>query len=164
MSSAQTQVRIPANALVMVGDGAKALFLRNTGSEQQPHLEVEDVLSHSRASTRDQGSDKPGRQGVDGPRGGATPAGHGSSARGAIEQTDWHSLEEARFAAEVADGLYRAAHAGRFRDLVVVAPPATLGELRRQFHREVTERVVAEVAKDLTGHETAQIEKLLTRH
>jgi protein required for attachment to host cells len=153
MSSAQQQVRIPANALVVVGDGAKALFLRNTGSEQQPHLEVEDVLSHPSASTREQGSDKPGRQGL-----------LGASARGAIEQTDWHSLEEARFAAEVADGLYRAAHAGRYQDLVVVAPPATLGELRRQFHREVADKVVAEVPKDLTGHQTAQIEKLLTRH
>lgn len=153
MNSAQQQVRIPADALVMVGDGAKALFLRNIGSEQRPHLQVEDVLAHSNPSTRDQGSDRPGRQ--------SGPAG---SQVGAIEQTDWHSLEEARFAAEIADGLYRAAHAGRYRDLVVVAPPATLGELRRQFHREVSDKVVAEVPKDLTGHETAQIEELLTRH
>jgi protein required for attachment to host cells len=164
MSSAPQAVRIPADALVVVGDGAKVLFLRNTGSEQEPHLQVENVLTHDNPATREQGSDKPGRQGVDAMRGAATPAGRGATARSAIEQTDWHSIEEARFAAQIADDLYRAAHAGRYKDLVVVAPPATLGELRRQFHREVAGKVVAEVPKDLTGHETAQIERLLTRH
>jgi len=162
MSSTTQAIRIPADALVLVGDGAKALFLRNVGTEQAPHLQVENVLSHDNPATREQGTDRPGRQGVDATRGGATPGGRGATARSAIEQTDWHRLEEARFAKQIADGLYLAAHAGRYQHLVVVAPPATLGELRKQFHQEVSDKVVAEVAKDLTGHEIAHIERLLT--
>lgn len=154
-------IRIPAGALVLVGDGAKALFLRNTGSEQEPQLKVENVLEQPSPATREQGTDKPGRNGVDASRAGATAAGRGATARSAIEQTDWHSLEEARFAAQIAQDLYKAAHSGLYQHLVVVAPPATLGELRRQFHKEVSTKVVAELPRDLTGHDTAHIQQLL---
>ncbi len=147
-------VRIPADALVLVGDGSKALFLRNIGSEETPELQVEILKAHDNPATRDQGTDRPGRR----------AGGAGIGARSAIEQTDWHNLEEARFASRIADDLYKAAHAGLFDKLVVVAPPATLGVLRKQFHTEVSQKVVAEVSKNLTGHQAPEIARLLTTH
>jgi protein required for attachment to host cells len=78
-----------------------------------------------------------------------------------MEETDWHQLAEDRFARDIAEALYRKAHQGRYDRLVVVAPPKVLGELRKSFHKEVAERVIAEVDKTLTGHDVADIERVL---
>ena len=74
---------------------------------------------------------------------------------------DFHQIEEDRFAAEVADILKRRALANGFKSLIVVAPPKTLGEMRKHYHKEVSARLVGELAKDLTGHALPDIEKAL---
>ncbi len=144
------EVNVPNDALVVIGDGEKALFLRNKGSPQEPRLEVEDILGHDNPATHEQGTDKPGRAFAS-----------VGTARSAMEETDWHRLGEERFATEIADTLYRLAHANRFQALVVVAPPKVLGNLRKAFHQEVVDRITAEVPKELTSHPLPDIEKLL---
>ena len=57
--------------------------------------------------------------------------------------------------------LYRHAHANHFNELVVIAPPKILGNLRKAFHAEVAGRVTAEIPKVLTSHPISEIEKLL---
>lgn len=57
--------------------------------------------------------------------------------------------------------LRRRALANKFESLIVVAPPKTLGELRKHYHKEVSGRLVGELAKDLTGHPVDQIEQAL---
>ena len=52
---------ISHNALVLIGDGQKALFLRNKGTAHQVRLEVEQVLEQDNPATREQGTDRPGR-------------------------------------------------------------------------------------------------------
>lgn len=143
-------MNIPNQALVVVGDGEKALFLRNAGSPQKLKLEVENVFAQNNPATHEQGTDKPGRA--------FASAG---SARSAMEGTDWHRLGEERFAAEIAAILYRLAHANKFEALVVVAPPTVLGNLRKAFHKEVIDRITAEVPKELTSHTVPDIEGLL---
>ncbi|WP_347337438.1 host attachment family protein [Bradyrhizobium jicamae] len=142
--------QISHNTLMLIGDGRKALFLRNKGTPQRLHLEVEQVLEQENPATREQGTDRPGRsiQSV-------------GAARSAMEQADWHYLAEERFAGTIAEALYRLAHGNRFDKLVVVAPAKVLGNLRQAFHAEVTERIVAEVAKELTSHPIPEIEKLM---
>ncbi len=144
-------VEIPGDALVLVGDGERALFLRNRGDDRQANLQVERVLEHPDPPTREQGTDRPGRFN-DGP----------TVARSAVEQTDWHQLEKDRFAGEIAEALYKAAHAGRYDKLIVVAPPKVLGALRKAYHKEVSARLLAEVDKDLTNRPPYEIEKNLT--
>ena len=143
-------LHIPHNAWILVGDGAKALFLRNDGDEVYPNLLTMDVMAQENPSTHEQGVERPGRFN-DGP----------SAHRSAVEQTDWHQLAEDRFAHDLADRLYQAAHAGEFQHLIVVAPPRVLGELRHSFHKEVQDRILAEVDKTLTNHPVHKIEKLL---
>jgi protein required for attachment to host cells len=144
-------IHISNGALVLVGDGRKALFLRNRGNEENVDLVAERVLEQDNPPTREQGSDRPGRL-------------HGSdgNARSAIEETDWHQLAEDRFAEEIADALYRMAHAQQFDELVVVAPPKVLGVLRGAWHKEVSSRIVAEVPKDLTTHSVPEVSELLS--
>ncbi len=145
-----TELNVPNEALVVVGDGEKALFLRNKGSPQKIKLEVENIFGHDNPATHEQGTDKPGRA--------FASAG---TARSAMEETDWHQLGEERFAADIADTLYRLAHANKFEALVVVAPPKVLGNLRKAFHKEVVDRIVGELPKNLTSHPVPEIEKLL---
>jgi protein required for attachment to host cells len=144
------EVTIPNRALIVVGDGEKALFLRNEGEPQELQLKVENILGHDNPATHEQGTDKPGRA--------FASAG---TARSAMEQTDWHQLGEERFAIGIAQTLYRLAHANQFEALVVVAPPKVLGNLRKAFHKEVVDRITGEVPKDLTSHPVAEIERLL---
>ena len=66
-----------------------------------------------------------------------------------------------RFADDLADLLYVHAHRGHFEQLVIVAPPQVLGELRTKLKPEVSQRVVAEIAKTLTNHPLTKIEKIL---
>jgi protein required for attachment to host cells len=145
----ETPVQIPTNALVLVSDGRRARLLRNQGSPRSPELVMEQAIDHVNPPTREQGTDKPGRR-------------HGGgSKQGAIEQTDWHQLEESRFAAELAEMLYKLGHAGNFEDLVIVAPPRMLGDLRAQFHQEVSDAIVAEVPRDLTSYSVPEIGRAL---
>ena len=143
-------VTIPNRALIVVGDGEKALFLRNEGEPEQLQLEVENIFGHDNPATHEQGTDKPGRAFAS-----------VGTARSAMEQTDWHQLGEERFAAGIAETLYQLAHANQFEALVVVAPPKVLGDLRKAFHKEVVDRITGEVPKDLTSHPVAEIERLL---
>jgi protein required for attachment to host cells len=52
--------------------------------------------------------------------------------------------------------------ANGFDALLVVAPPRTLGELRRHYRKEVQARLLGELDKDLTGHDIAGIQRILT--
>ena len=143
--------RLPHGAWVMVGDGEKALFLENIGDERHIDLAVVRTIEQDNPPTREQGTDRPGRynEGT-GPR------------RSAVEDTDWHHLEKERFAKEIAERLYEAAHSGRYQQLVVAAPPFILGELRKELHKEVRDRLVLELDKELTNLPVPEIEARIT--
>lgn len=138
------------NALVLVADGKKYLLLRNTGDLRRPTLTYEGGGEKENPTTGAQGSDQPGRAFAS-----------VGSARSAMDQTDWHQIEEDRFAGRVADMLGTLAQAGDFDELIVVAPPKSLAELRDSFDRTVSARLVAEIAKDLTKHPVDEIVRIL---
>lgn len=135
---------LPHDALVLVGDGKRAIFFRNTGSPLAPKLTVENVFEQENPPTREQGTDRPTR-GADFSGGYSANAG---SPRSNIEQTDWHQQNEDRFAKDIAEKLYALAHANSFRQLVIVAAPKWLGVLRQALHKEVLGRITAELPKD----------------
>lgn len=145
-----TKLQIPQDAFVFVGDGRKALFLRNAGDAKFPNLKTERVFLDDNPPTHEQGTDRPGRS--------ISSVGPG---RSGVEQTDWHDLEEHRFARHVAEAMERLVRERHVKALVVVAPPRTLAELRHVFHADVKSRIIAEVDKDLTKHPVDQIEKHL---
>ena len=146
-----TRLRIPHDAVVFVGDGRKALFLRNEGDEKFPNLKVEHSFVDTNPLTHEQGSDKPGRtfSSID-------------SRRSSVGQTDWHELEEKNFARNVAAQLEKLVRERKVKALVIAAPPRTLAELRQVFHADVKGRIIAEVDKDLTKHPVYEIEKRLS--
>lgn len=135
---------------IVVADGEKALFLENRGDTQYPDLRVVQEMEQANPATREQGSDRPGRY-SDGP----------SVHRSAVEDTDWHRLGKERFADEIAERLYKLAHRGAFKEMVLIAPPQVLGDMRRKLHKEVAEKITVEIPKTLTNHTIVDIENLL---
>ena len=143
-------MQVPHNSSVVVADGAKMLFFRNEGDAEFPKLEVERKREQEDRADRDWKTDEPGRA--------FSSVGSG---RSAYEETDFHQLEEDRFAAETAELLRKRALQNDFESLIIIAPPKTLGELRKHYHKEVEKRLTGEIAKDLTGHPVEEIEKII---
>ncbi|MEO7690387.1 MAG: host attachment family protein [Sphingomonas sp.] len=143
-------MQIPHNAAVLVVDGRKLLFLRNEGDEIYPNLVVEHAEEQANPKDSDQKSDAPGLS--------FSSVGSG---RSTMDEVDFHQLEEDRFAADAADLLKRRALANDFESLIVVAPPRTLGELRKHYHSEVSARIAGELDKDLTNHPIPDIESAI---
>lgn len=144
------RMKIANGTWILVGDGRKAMVLRNDGLAEAPNLHCIATREQTVAPTRAYGSDAPGRAfaSIDG-------------RRSAVDNTDWHDLEERRFAATLAADLNAAAHDGRYEHLIVVAPPRILAELRQDLSGEARARVRAEIDKDLTRHTIADIETIL---
>lgn len=143
-------MQIPANACVVVADGRKMLFFRNEGDAAYPNLVVEAAQERINPADRDQKTDKAGRA--------SSPQG---AAHGSMEEVDFHQQEEDRFAADTANLLKQRALANDFEALIIVAPPKTLGEMRKHYHKEVSQRLIGELDKDLTGHPVPDIEQAL---
>lgn len=143
-------MHLPHNSVVLVADGRKMLFLRNEGDNEFPNFVVEKAQEQDNPATRDQATDSAGR--ASSPQGGV---------QSSVEPTDFHQIEEDRFAADAADFLKMGALKNKYDSLIVVAPPKTLGELRKHYHKEVTSRLKGELDKDLTGHPIKDIEKAL---
>ena len=83
-------------------------------------------------------------------------------ARSAVGDTDWHEVEEERFARAIAERINAGAEANEFSEIVIVAPPKTLGEIRKDLSKKAQGKVAGELGKDLTRHPLADIEKALT--
>jgi protein required for attachment to host cells len=147
----KSKIAIPHGAWIIVADGKRALLLQNDGDEVFPNLRTDRVLEHENPPTHEQGTDRPGRYS-------ATPDSH----RSALQETDWHRLEEDKFLARLADLLKQGVHAGNFEKIVLVAPPTALGALRKVLDRQVLDHVIAEVGKDLTKQPVFDIEQALT--
>ena len=146
-----SKIHMPHDALVLVGDGRKAIFLRNHGDEKFPDLRVERVFTDINPPTHEQGTDKPGR----------AYSSAGGGRRSGIEGTDWHDIEEHKFAREVAAALEKFVRDSKIRALVIASPPRTLADLRQALHPDVKKCIIAEFAKDLTKHPVNEIEKQL---
>jgi protein required for attachment to host cells len=146
------EIWIAHDAWILVGDGRKALVLRNDGTPQHPTLVVVDVLKDElNPPTHAQGADRPGR---------VMQSANGK--RSAVEQTEWHEIAEERFAGAIAQKLNAAANSDRFDKLILVAPPNTLASLRKGLDAKTAQRIVAEVNKDLTKHPVPEIVRVLT--
>ena len=127
---------IPHNALIVVADGTGARLFRNTGQGGTLSLSPDGELKPS--DLRDEG-----------------PAGKRPTSSSKKE------TDEATFAKQLAQELYRRVHAGSAVDVVLIADRQTLGQIRPALHKEVLNRLVREIGKTLTKASVADIAKAL---
>ncbi len=138
------------NALVLVTDGRKTLFFRNHGDENQIDLRTEAHDERPDLKDSDIKTDAPGVQ-----------AQSGGFGRQSYEETDFHQLEEERWAHAAAEEVNRRVLENGFDALAVIAPPKTLGTIRKKLHKEAERRLVCEIPKEMTGRPIPDIEALL---
>ncbi len=141
---------IPNQALVLVTDGRKLLFLRNHGDENQIDLRTEAHDEREDRKDRDIKTDAPGTS--------KQSFGYGAPA---LDEPDFHEQEKVRWTKQVADKLNRRALAKNYEQLAIVAPPRTLAELRKHLHKEAERRLFATFNKEMTDRPIADIEDLL---
>ena len=127
---------LPTDTIVAVADGEKLNLFRNTGTETEMSL----------VAAKDQDVE--------------AVLGAGGSTSSSANPDD-SSVEEAGFATGIVDMLNKRVLAGKFSNIVIIAAPKTLGEMRKHYHKKLEEALVGEIAKDLTGHAIADIEKTI---
>lgn len=125
-------------ATVAVADGEKFNLFRNTGDEAGLQLAP---IAHDPVDALHEGS---------------TPGRHGSSAN-----PDGGQDAEDGFSAGVIDLLNKWVLAGQVSSLLIIAAPRTLGAIRPKYHAKLTDILVGEIAKDLTGHSMRDVEKAI---
>ncbi|RYB07302.1 host attachment family protein [Lichenibacterium ramalinae] len=131
---------VPPDALIVVADGAKAILLRNTGTGSELALKEEKRIT---------------------PKSLSAESGQGPSGSRPGDQTI-HQTEEATFAKQLADALYAMRHKGDFKQVVLIADPQTLGQMRECLHKEVEASMVFTLSKDYTNQSVADIQKALS--
>lgn len=67
------------------------------------------------------------------------------------QRTGSTQLDELAHAAAASEWLNKQAISGEIDDLVVIADPKTLGEMRRHYHSELEKRLSGEIAKTMSG-------------
>jgi protein required for attachment to host cells len=141
---------LPHRALVLVADGAKLLFLRNHGDQNQIDLRTESHDARRDRKDRDIKTDAPGTS--------KQSFGYGAPA---LDEPDYHQQEEDRWVKEAAEELKKRALRNDFDALAVIAPPKALGVLRKELHKEVERRIVLTINKAMTDRPIPDIEELL---
>lgn len=136
-------------AWVLVADSEKFQVFENHGDADLLDLRIRKYSETDNPSTKEQGADRPGR----------FPSPHGQVS--AVADTDWHQLQKENAAIDLAKRVNKWAEKDEFPALVIVADPKTLGILRPNLNAAATGKVVRELAKDLTQHPVAEIERLL---
>ncbi len=132
-------MKLPHNAHVALVDGETFTVMRNGGQIFEPKLEQAERpdLSATNFSAGVKHQDDIGQR------------------KG---ETD---LNELAHGAAAAEWLNAKAISGEITDVLVIADPKTLGEMRRHYHTELEKRLVGEIDKTLTGEPTDRIEKAI---
>lgn len=125
-------MKLPKGTLVAVVDGEKLALFENTGPTEVKLKALPVGAIEDRAS-------------------GAS----GRTSSGANPDNDTQA--EDGFAVGVADAINARVLNGKVENLLVIAAPKTLGQLRKGWHKQTESKLVGEIAKDLTGHSTDDI-------
>ena len=132
-------MKLPQNSHVAVIDGENFLLFRNEGQLFEPSLRKEDSpdldVTNFSAGVRHQ--DDIGQR---------------------LGRTD---LEELGHAAAAAEWLSAKAISNDLHDVLIIADPKSLGEMRNHYHSELEKRVVGEIDKTMTNQPIEKIEQAI---
>ncbi len=132
-------MKVPHKALVALANGERFLMMRNVGQPFVPKLEkvgeLDLELTNFSAGVRHQ-----------------DPAGQRNGS------TD---IDELAHGAAIAEWLNNKTLNGEADPLVIAADPKTLGQIRQHCHQQLQNRIVGEVAKDLSNQPLESIERAL---
>jgi len=119
---------------IAVADGEKLNLFRNTGDEGAMKLTA---LPHHVVDSE-----------------AGTSGGHQSSSG----NPDRAQAAEDGFSAGIVQYLNQQVLSGGIDQLVIVAAPRALGEMRKHYHKALLAKLQGEISKDLTGHSIDDVE------
>jgi protein required for attachment to host cells len=128
---------LPKGTTVAVADGEKLNLFRNVGDEAELKL-----VALSRGEIASDPGTSTGRQSS------AANPDHGQSG-------------EDQFSAGIVQHLNQQVLAGKIETIVIIAAPRALGEMRKHYHKALSAVLLSEIAKDLTGHTVAEVQKAI---
>jgi protein required for attachment to host cells len=131
-------MQLPKGATVAVVSGGKLHLYVNGGSDTDIGLAA---LPQAKVDAAHRGAD----------------SGHQSSAA----NPDRHQAADDGYAVGVVDILNRDVLEHRISELLIIAAPQTLGELRKHYHKALSAVLLGELHKDLTDHSIKDIEKAI---
>jgi protein required for attachment to host cells len=136
---------LPHGTVFAIVDGQNFELYRNAGIEAEPRLTALDApdLEATNFSA--------GARRLDGPSRHQARTGDGSN----------DALDESAHVAAVTGWLNQQVLSRDIEQLVVVADPRSLGEMRRHYHKQLKDALVAEVPKTLTGRSAQEIVRVL---
>ena len=141
-------------AWIVVAQGNLArIFMSERGLQSLREIETL-VHPESRLHNRDLKSDSHGRSFDSG--------GQGRHRMGSGETPKQHEVQA--FAHELSQRLEKARVQGDFSKLVIAAPPAFLGQLRKSLSPALRKSVVNEIDKNLTSLDPAALGEYLSAH
>ena len=120
-------MKLPAQAHVAIADGERFLLMRNTGTATEPALELA-------AEPDVTGAGESGAAGHHDPR-----------------SDDYRTQDKLDHAAGVAGWLNGQVLKHRIENLLILADPDTLGEMRKHYHKETETALIGELGKQVTG-------------
>jgi protein required for attachment to host cells len=131
-------MKLPQNTVIAVADGEKLSLFQNDGNAAILKLRAlpQEEVDASKISSG---------------------ARHISSA---ANPDDSQQAEDA-FGSGITGLLNKQVLDGTIKSLVIIAAPRTLGEMRKTYHKALSDILIGELDKDLTGHSIQDIEKAL---
>lgn len=121
-------MQVPQNAVVAVADGEKSTFFQKEGDAANVKLEA---LPSAEV--------------------GSLEIAYGARYPSIAANPDDRQQDEVGFVNGVTGLLNSQALGGKIKSLVIVAAPRTLGEMRKSYHKSLSEVLIGELDKDLTG-------------
>jgi protein required for attachment to host cells len=133
-------MKFPKGATVAVSDGRTLRLFRNEGDESTLALKELQVAKMHPHNTGGSG-------------------GHQSSSG----NPDNRGQEEDSYASATAELLNQGVLSGEIKHLYVVAPPRTLGELRKQYHAKLRDALIGEMHHEHTQDSVETLQKALSK-
>jgi protein required for attachment to host cells len=141
---------ISRQARIVVADGGRAHIYKNIGEIGEIKLALVRSNNQHSEHTHALGRDRPGRM-----------SGNAGHTKSALESTDLHQVVEGKFLKAIVEDLAQDVQEGLCEELVLIAPPHALGELRKQLPANVAKIVVSEIGKDYTHMAINELQKTL---
>lgn len=136
---------------VLIADGSRARILYTTSGLEDLSPVEDKVFRNSHPRLQDILSDRPGR----------TFDSVGAGRHAMAYSSDARREDERAFATRLGAALQESLRSNGFDQLVIVAAPRMLGDLRDKLPADVRKTVKAEIAKDLTHVPNPEIPALL---
>ena len=141
---------ISRKAWVVVADGSRASIYENVGEIGEVSLKLLRAVDQHNARKRDDGHDHTSQA-----MGGQ---GHNKSS---MEPKDPQAADKHNFLQLLVDGLTYDVQSGQCTEMVLIAAPASLGDMRHHMPAALVAKIVKEINKDYTHMAPNELSKTL---